>query len=708
MNIFIRDITARRKIIIYFLVGILVPSLIVGYLSWEALSKRREAFRSVIESQLWISGETAIKSIESALQNYEDAVLSRENFPNIPFSDTAFHKIGTLNKVSEKNIFLLDADFQLVYPSAGTASNLFLSWQHSLADSPYWNLFQRAEQFEFTSKDYSKAAYIYKQCLNSTSVKQLQAFAWEGHGRCLTAQNKKAEAHQVYQNLIENYGAMQNKTGHPYGLLAALRVKEISREIENGANFLKEIVNTYIKLREGEWRLRSSVFDFYTEELEAIIKQELSSETFPELWKSYQTSKVKQSPFLLQLAFIKRLGENVIPVIKERIAFSQYENEVEKGRFPITLDEYFYFVSYNRLQDSKSSKYFYTGFSWDLELVKNNILPDIAKTIAATSAIEIRIIEDLIEADGQAPEYTIPKDSLSLSSNQFPFPWRYIITQTAVSKLKNTAWKENVFHAALLFIIVGLMCLGALLIARDISRESAIIKQKSEFVHNISHELKTPLTLIRLYGETLKDKKGLNEENKQKAYQVITRESERLSIMINNVLDFSRLEMGEKEYNLKPGNISKTVKEILDSYRYHFESKKFTLHEQIEGGMPVVNFNREALASVLINLLSNAVKFSPDRKEVSVRLFRQEGSAVLQVADQGIGISKIELENIFKRFYRADNEVVSGSKGSGLGLTIIRHIAEAHNGKIIVKSVPGKGSEFSLYLPFYNPKEVKQ
>jgi signal transduction histidine kinase len=247
--------------------------------------------------------------------------------------------------------------------------------------------------------------------------------------------------------------------------------------------------------------------------------------------------------------------------------------------------------------------------------------------------------------------------------------------------------------------IVVLIFLGAFLIARDISRESEIMRLKSEFVHNVSHEFKTPLTLIRLYAETLQRKGNLASEQKQEAYQIITKESERLSHMINNVLDFSRIEMGKKEFNFVKGDLSNLVRETVDSYRYHLEKKGFTIHTDIASDLPETSFDREAMASVVINLLSNAMKFSPQKKEVTVRLYTENDNAVLQVADKGIGINPKELDRIFERFYRITDKVVSETRGSGLGLPLVKHIIEMHGGEIKVESDSGKGSIFSVVLP---------
>jgi signal transduction histidine kinase len=157
--------------------------------------------------------------------------------------------------------------------------------------------------------------------------------------------------------------------------------------------------------------------------------------------------------------------------------------------------------------------------------------------------------------------------------------------------------------------------------------------------------------------------------------------------------------MGRKEFNFNTGNLSDTISETLESYRYHLEKKGFTVKKEISRDIPDMIFDKEAVASVLVNLLSNAMKFSTERKEVTVRLFRDDGNAVLQVDDKGIGIPPKDLTKIFQRFYRSKNEVVSETRGSGLGLTIVQHIVEAHGGRIEASSTPGTGSTFSVVLP---------
>jgi signal transduction histidine kinase len=707
MESFIREIWARRKFSSLFLVGILIPSLIVSYLSWSAFSTRRQAFRRAIESQLWISGETALKSIESALQDYEDRVLAPASFRALTPQGEQLENLGIPSALAGEKVFLLDADFRVLFPEVGGEEIPFDRWQRFRHDPQFASLYQRAEYLEFTGNDHEQAARLYQRCLGSTPHRRLQALALEGRGRCLYALARFDDAHRVYEMLLNEYGPFRNMAGHPYGLLAALRLYDIAGHLEKRQSLQETMIQVLGRLKNGEWRLKGSTFDFYTQEIESILAKELSGDKNPALEKAFQTVQAMPSPYLEELEFKRVLEEQVIPVLKERIAFSRYSNEPPRGRLPVALDGSTLLISYSRLDDGQSNATFISGFIWDLEFLKNHKLPEMAESMAKASGIQVRVIEEAAPDGMAADSDMIPKDALSLSFRQFPFPWRLVVTQSALDNLKSAALRNNIFHGVLLAIVLALMCLGAFLIARDIARESEIARQKSEFVHNISHELKTPLTLIRLFGETLQGKKNLSAKDRRKAYDIITRESERLSYMINNVLDFSRIEMGRKEFNFRPGDLAQALAETMDSYRYHLEEKGFSIDEDIDRDLPQISFDREAVASVLINLLSNAMKFSADVKEVTIRLFRREDEIVLQVGDKGIGIAKKEIDKIFKRFYRSENQGVCESRGSGLGLTIIHHIAEAHGGRVEVESELGKGSVFSLYLPLPIPKKSK-
>jgi len=600
---------------------------------------------------------------------------------------------------------LLDNNYQIIIPKTGSEDGSVFQWEKDVSDSQFAKTLQRAESFEFSQKNYSRAADLYQKCVKSAPSRQHKAIALEGLGRCLSASRKYEEANKVYNELSIKFGQLQNKAGHPYGVVAAIELFEIHQRLRKEEDSLEILLKLYEKIRNGVWLLNLPAYDFFITEIESILNGKFKEGKFPEIQKSYKDLRKQQSPYLQALIFTDFIRREAVPKIKEKLTLSRMGGEAQAERFITSRGEDFCLISYGILPNFQANKTFYGGFSWDLSTLNKEILPKILKDITKDSGLHLQIIDESGQNILTGKEELLSKDSLTFSYRQFPLPWKLVVSQPALNDLEQTALRENFFYGVLLTVIVVLMLLGVFLIARDISRESETTRLKTEFVHNISHELKTPLTLIRLYGETLQRKQNLTNEERKEAYEIITKESERLSHMINNVLDFSRIEMGRKEFNFSKANLGKVIRDTLESYRYHLEKKGFSVQANIATDLLEMNFDGDAIASILVNLLSNAMKFSPKDKEVTVKLFKKNGNAVLQVADKGIGISPREISRIFKRFYRSKHEIVSETRGSGLGLTLVKHITEAHGGRITVESEPGKGSIFSVILPFSYPKK---
>ena len=253
------------------------------------------------------------------------------------------------------------------------------------------------------------------------------------------------------------------------------------------------------------------------------------------------------------------------------------------------------------------------------------------------------------------------------------------------------------------FLILGvlsvLMIGGLVLTYRSVNKQMALARLKSDFVSNVSHELRTPLALIRLYAETLELGRITTEIKKHEYYSIIRKESERLTALINNILDFSRIEAGRKEYDFRETDIAELVRNTLDSYRYQIEQQGFIFEEQIDPTLPAVRVDREAIARALVNLVNNALKYSDNEKFLGVRLYREQSMLKLEVSDRGIGIDRNEQSRIFEKFYRTGDPLVHNTKGSGLGLSLVRHITQAHGGDVEVESTPGRGSKFTVTLP---------
>jgi len=244
-----------------------------------------------------------------------------------------------------------------------------------------------------------------------------------------------------------------------------------------------------------------------------------------------------------------------------------------------------------------------------------------------------------------------------------------------------------------------MLAAGLYLVYSNVRREMHLARLKSDFVANVSHELKTPLALIRLFAETLELRRVPSEEKAQQYYRVINKESHRLTQLINNILDFSRIEAGRKEYRFAPTDAARVVREVIESYRFQIEQQGFALRVEVEEDLPNVPADEEALGQAIINLVNNAIKYSRESKTIDIDVRRDGSKVLVSVKDTGIGIPRSEQKKIFDKFYRGEDSLVHETKGSGLGLALVRHIMEAHGGSVEVESVPGKGSAFTLALP---------
>ena len=261
----------------------------------------------------------------------------------------------------------------------------------------------------------------------------------------------------------------------------------------------------------------------------------------------------------------------------------------------------------------------------------------------------------------------------------------------------DTARQETSVYGAAIALVLLVLSAGIALQVRDASREAHTSRLRADFVSNVSHELKTPITLIRLYGDTLLERPELPPQERNEFYRIIVRESERLTRLVNQVLTFSRVERGVQQYSMEAGDLAPAVARMVDEYSEYVERAGFTLHREMADSAPLVKFDATAVLQAVANLLDNAVKYSGESREITVRLAASGGHVTFEVEDRGDGIPAAEQQKIFERFYRVQNS--SGKGGYGLGLFLVRHIMEAHGGVVEVHSMPGRGSRFSLVFP---------
>lgn len=292
-----------------------------------------------------------------------------------------------------------------------------------------------------------------------------------------------------------------------------------------------------------------------------------------------------------------------------------------------------------------------------------------------------------------------PSAEIQQKRNIWLFPNYVIAIRMPGESIEELA--QNRFYRSLKLIILLdlILLLGVWIIYRNIRTEMQLAQMKSDFVSNVSHELRTPLALIRMFAETLEMERIKSEEKKKEYYQIIGQETERLTHLINNILDFSKIEAGIKQYEMQKVNVNEAVEDVLRLYSFHLNSRGFRFEKKLAAQELLIRADRDALSEALINLLDNAIKYSDSEKFVRITTGNADNQVFIDVEDHGIGISAEEQKKIFDKFYRVSSGLVHNTKGSGLGLTLIKYIIEMHQGQITVKSQPGKGSTFRLVFP---------
>jgi signal transduction histidine kinase len=258
---------------------------------------------------------------------------------------------------------------------------------------------------------------------------------------------------------------------------------------------------------------------------------------------------------------------------------------------------------------------------------------------------------------------------------------------------------QRSFYLVALALVVSMTLFGAYLFWRDVQREVHLAEMRSQFVSSVSHELKTPLTAIRMFADTLLMGRSTRPEAREEYLETIVNESERLTRLLNNVLDFSKIEQGQKTYRLEPHSLGSIVRAAAKAMQYPLLQQGFDLRVHIDEHVPTMTADPDAIEQAILNLLSNAMKYSGQSRVIDLYVKRDGDRAVIAVTDRGVGIPAHEQTRIFEKFYRIAGPDRERIPGTGLGLTLVEHVARAHGGQVTVRSAPGEGSTFSLLLP---------
>ncbi|MCA2977563.1 MAG: two-component sensor histidine kinase [Myxococcaceae bacterium] len=289
-----------------------------------------------------------------------------------------------------------------------------------------------------------------------------------------------------------------------------------------------------------------------------------------------------------------------------------------------------------------------------------------------------------------------------LASLSLPAPmqdFRLVAQALGEDPVGKASARNRTVYVVLLTLFYVTLALGVVYTGRSLYREARLSRLKTDFVSLVSHELRTPLTSIRMFIDMLAMGRVKDPAEMQTVLDLLSRETSRLSTMIETVLDFSRLESGKKQYDKQPVPVQAVVDAAVAAFRAQRVGATMTFTVEAEPNLPTLRLDKDALAGAVLNLLQNAFKYTEADKRITLRAKQAGPEVVLEVEDNGVGVPRREQRRIFDRFYRVDSLLTRQTEGTGLGLSIAQRIVEAHGGRISLDSAPGKGSTFRVHLP---------
>ena len=690
----------QRRLLVTFLLAVFLPSLLLGIFGIRSIRNERYKQARQLEldhrraaESLRTQVSSVFRDLEQILQNLAQSSAFKEmggvasagsiraRLENNPLVESAF-----ICFEGEEPWFLLFQPRPTRTASRPTASMA----------GPFQEALDRGGAYEFVEKDYEKAAAVYGDLARRANDRDFQARMLHEQSRCLMKLKRYAQAIVGYDRISRDFPDSISASGIPLALTSGLMKIQCYGDEGDHPNALKAAFGLFEAITEMRWSLNEVQFRTYGGLAEERIEEALAKTRDLELVKSgkSQLDKLKGlfQEKLEQWKLIGDIKREVIPDLWPRV--SALPDASTPVRYAKAEKAKLFLAIAVRLSDKPG----FLGLTVKTDYFLRHVLAGWMSSIRLNDRADL-VLSDL---DGNVvlgnPDHPAELRTVTeFFAGNFP-PWKMEFYRTKAVDLEMRSLKSNFYFWTVLTLVV-ILTFGTVLIIRTIAQELDILRLKSDFVSSVSHEFKTPLTSMKALLERLQDDKVHDRDRMKQYFSLLSQNADRLIRLVKNLLDFSKIEEGKKEYDLRPTDIAELVtQEVRDFEKQEFHSG-VEIRAAIPEGIPLLMADREALSQAIHNLLDNAVKFSPERKGIEVSVRKEEGSIIIEVADQGIGIPPDELERIFDKFYQGQNAVRQIAKGTGLGLTLVKYTVEAHGGRVLVRSRVGEGTTFSLVFP---------
>jgi signal transduction histidine kinase/tetratricopeptide (TPR) repeat protein len=696
----------QKKLIIIFFLTIFLPSISLSIFGIRAIRNERFRLAKQIENENRRAADLLKTQINSRFTELESDLQKLAQHPS--FSGKEHQAIRDLlssqladNHLIEQ-IFIVHKSAEPQFPLFEPASVKTLFFSPLLLKSSQREKLKRAEEYEFKQKEYRGAILLYQELFNLLKEKNHQAQMLNNIARCLTKSKSYRQAINNYSKISNDYPESTTSSRLPLALIARLQIVDCYQKLGDTKNSLKSSLNLYRDIVQKPWSLKEDQFKIYSSLAEGAIIRIFSENPrdFPlkEYGKEFEQLKKLHQEKIQQWQLINDIKQEIIPELRRRLIQAKGYNPSPIRHSKAIEDRNFLISAVMIPDESGNNSSGMLGLKIKNEYFKEKVLGEIIENIQFGENTNV-VISNLSgqvllgNKDHAAPPPTITE----FFKDNFP-PWRVELFASKTGGLGLIELKNSYYFWTILTLIIVLI-FGAFLIVRTIFHEVEILRIKSDFVSSVSHEFKTPLTSIKALAERLQKGKVKDPSKAEQYFSVISQDTEKLIRLVKNILDFSKIEEGKKEYEFEETDVGQLVTQQLENFRKSELQKDLKIHTQTPKDIPHLFVDRDALSQALVNLLDNASKFSPDKKEIYVSVKKDEENVIIEVEDRGIGIHQGELNKIFDKFYQGKNTLRQIVKGTGLGLTLVKHTVEAHGGRISVESKVGQGSTFSLIFP---------
>jgi len=641
---------SHYKQVLLFLIAVVLPSTVLVVLTWHMIGQQQElSEKRLADERRRIAteiGQKLLVRLEEIKLHEVSATASGAKPPN------------TIDYTSDKIILTgIAADERLMLPWEANQNNDRLSTDKTT----FFEKIRRAEQEEFTQRRFDQADTLYLECIEEAQKPAEQTYARLLRARVLAKSGRVDESLAEYRKVLAVSSRITDEHGIPFCLYAAGRLLERGDSYDEVMQLIESELNAQRWLSPAESYVIRDMVNVLVESGTEDSTRRQTAENFRQQILNH--IGLQEKVLALQKDF---------PKLAMMAQWESPEQQVESVWIP--YGEELWLVS---LAPALTA-----GQRLAIVVRGESILYSIAANVRLTTRTDL---------DGESLGPSFPGLKLAYTTDNGASP--------------ASGWGlQRSFYLIALFLVLCATLFGAYFLWRDVGRELRMAEMRSQFIASVSHELKTPLTAIRIFAETLRMGRLKDSQAKTEYLDTIVNESHRLTRLLNNVLDFSKIEKGKRTYRKEPACLSEIVNAAVQSTQYPLKQQDFHLNVQMEEELPDVRVDRDAIGQAILNLLSNAMKYSGECRRIDLRVQKKAGHAVIEVSDRGIGIDPAQQKHIFEKFYRVPSEQNQRIPGTGLGLALVFHIVKAHGGHVEVRSVLGKGSTFSIHLPLENKR----